>query len=759
MSKIILPLESKLLSSSNLRNDLDMESHETRRQLPAMDIKKFFALETASGKSGSSNMEIEGNSERSPAGGGVCYNDDMLVSPLKNPAFTSSSETHRSVSVSRTKADDMHLDNMEDAVEGEEWKPPVCDRNDTFYMFSGDEGERFSSIHVPHAPVVIPPENTSIDCAGNHQTVKASEPLLVAAGVPVGGSMHHPLHSPQGRKDCLVELYYRGVKTRNKLEEKWATIRAARENAFKAYSFQPTITKRAKAIPRRGNIPRCSKHDTRLCQHLLLEAWKPEADGQCQPIPTISKGSERIVRRVRGNSATVIPVEERLHLDSARRRYRMEEEAVKPQISLVKRTPDDIKAHIDRLYMYEARRQLALHKLREELDAGRCQASLHVNGEDVVGRLVKPMEKTRCRHSMDEEELCFAPQLSSGTEELSLRARRRRVDEWYMFFTRRRHEDAFLPNAVAEKIREALRQADLSRDFSRTAFGLALDEYEKKHGAQLWHLTPPPLAPTPNEELTFAPRINNCRRSQESAQTAHERLFSAAKKQQLAVKEEEERVRLEDVLKERRRKEKQQRQGRQARALSAKKTKLLEKPGSTEEEGRSSPSLLPPSDSPPSIADASDECEVFVVSPTSDTSGPSDSTSLPVEVPTMSAFSHVLDAAKQLQNLIDAPEEGEENSMSSFSPRREEASFVECPEPVLLGDTPQVAAAPPESSASRVCGSKSRALKKMRVSTDILLECALSRLTWSADVATRRREWRESRRRLQGVGKMLYQKM
>ncbi|RNF12156.1 uncharacterized protein Tco025E_06496 [Trypanosoma conorhini] len=757
----VVPLDLKSVPAANARNDLDAECRGARGRLPAVATNKFFAIETSSEGSGSSHVALEGHHERCLAGGGACHSDDVSLSLLKELAFTSSSESSEGVPVSPTRADDVPLDNMDDAVEREKRGLPVCDQNHGPFLDSGLKEEESPDRHLPQAPLAVPLESTSVDCGEKRKLVEASETLFFPTQhVPAGGPMQCSRCLPQGRKDCLVELYYRGVTTRRRLEEKWATIRAARENAFKAYSFQPKITNKAKAIPRRGKIPGCYEHDKHLRQRLILEAWKSESDGQCQPTPTISKGSERIVRRVRGNSAPVIPVEERLHLDSDRRRCRMEEEAVKQQIYWVKRTPGDIKAHIDRLYMCEVNRQFALQKLREEVDAGRRQAPLHVSGADVVRRLARPLERTRRGRCMDEEKQPFAPQLFSGTDELRRRARRRRVDAWYLFFTQRRHEGAFPPNAIAEKIREALEHADLSGNFSRAAFGSALDEYEKRHGTQSWHSTPPPAAPALNEELTFAPKVNPRRSSQESAQAAHERLFSAVRKQQLTIQAEEARVRLEAALDEERRKQKQQRQQRQARALSNKKMKLLESPSSAEEEGRRPPLSLLPSETPQSIADDACVCESFIVSPTSDTSASLDSMPVLVELPTMSAFSHVLVAAQQLQSLLDAAEGREEKEgVSSVSPRQEAAPFAEHTRPVVIADTPQVANTRPEPSVSRGCGSQRSAVKNMRVSTDLLLECALSRLTWSADVATRRREWSEGRRRLQGVGKMLYQKM
>ncbi|KAF8282720.1 hypothetical protein TcYC6_0022070 [Trypanosoma cruzi] len=761
MHQEIGSLKSNLLSLSNARNNPNIGSSDAVGRMPTREIKNFFAVETDSEGSGSRRVDIEGSSEPCLKRLGISLSHGLLPASVKDFVIPSSSDSFTSLRVSPKRADDVHLDDTEN-TEGEKRRLPVGDQSNTSCLGSGDDAEKTPSRHELQTSLVIPPESTFMNHDGRQQALESRKSLLMAEGIPVGNFSHRSQPSHQRRKDCLVELYYRGVKTRKQLEEKLESIRAARENEFKAYSFQPKITNRAKAISRSGSVPGCYERGTRLRQRLLLEAWRSESEGQCQSAPKISKGSERIVRRVRGNSAPVIPVEERLHLDAARRRCRMaeDEEGVKQQISSVKRTAGDIKIHIDRLYMYEEKRQLALRKLREETGVGHSQMPLYVSSEDVVRRLSKPLKKSRRDHSV-EENLLFAPQLSPVTEELSLRARRRRMDDWYLFFTHRHGEGVFPPNAVAEKIREALQQAGLLGAFSRRAFGMALDEYEKRNGLQLWHSTPPPSTPPLNEELTFVPRINSQRNLQAHAQMAHERLFSAAKQQQLAVKEEE-RMRQKELLEEeKKRRKRQQRQQQQFRALSREKMKSLEIISTAGDERRSPPSSLVQSKSLQGIADLSCDSETSVVSPESVSSSPSNPSFMSVAVKSASSCPNLLAAAEQLRQLIDSPADTERNNIKPGFFQEDE---VPCADnnnkPACVpADTSELVFASPEPPVLRVHKKKSDTFANTRVSTDLLLECALSRLVWPADVATRRREWCKGRRRLQRVGKMLYQNM
>ncbi|EKF30842.1 hypothetical protein MOQ_005331 [Trypanosoma cruzi marinkellei] len=755
------PLKSNLLSSSNAKNDPNIGSSDAVGIMPTREIKNFFAIDTDSEGSGSRHMDIKESSEPRPKRLGISHSHGFLPVSVKKFAIPSSSDSFSSLRVSPNRADDVHLDDTENA-EGEKRRPSVGDQSNTSCLVSGDDAEETPSRHEFQTSLVIPREGTFMNHDGNRQVLESRKSQPMAEDIPVGNLAHRSPRSHQQRKDCLVELYYRGVKTRKQLEEKLESIRAARENEFKAYSFQPKITNRAKAISRSGSFPGCYERDTRLRQRLLLEAWRSESEGQCQSTPKISKGSERIVRRVRGNSAPVIPVEERLHLDAARRRCRMaeDEEGVKQQISSVKRTAGDIKIHIDRLYMYEEKRQLALRKLREETGVGRSQMPLYVSSEDVVRRLSNPLKKSRRDHSV-EENLRFAPQLSPVTEELSLRSRRRRIDDWYLFFTHRHGEGVFPPNAVAEKIREALQQADLLGSFSRRAFGMALDAYEKRNGLQLWHSTPPPSAPPLNEELTFVPRINSQRNLQAHTQMAHERLFSAAKQQQLAVKEEE-RMRQKELLEEEeKRRRRQQRQQQQFRALSREKMKSLEGIGSAGDEKRSPPSSLVQSKNSQGIADPSCDSETSVVSSESVISSLSDPSSMSVAIKSASSLPNLLAAAEQLRQLIDSPAETERNNTKPLFFQRD---AVLCADnnnkPACVpADTSELIVTPSEPTVLRVQKKKNHNFTSTCVSTDLLLECALSRLVWPADVATRRREWCKCRRRLQRVGKMLYQNM
>ncbi|PWU91476.1 hypothetical protein C4B63_43g132 [Trypanosoma cruzi] len=284
MHQEIGSLKSNLFSSSNARKNPKIGSSDAVGRIPTREIKHFFAIETDSEGSGSCRVDIEGSSEPCLKRLGISFSHGLPPASVKDFVIPSSSDSFTSRRVSPKRAEDVYLDDMEN-TEGGKRRLPVGDQSNISSLGSGGDAEKTPSRHELQTSLVIPPESTFMNHDGKQQALESRKSLLMAENIPVGNFSHRSQPSHQRRKDCLIELYYRGVKKRKQLEEKLEIIRAARENEFKAYSFQPKITNRAKAIPRSGSVPGCYERDTRLRQRLLLEAWRSESEGQCQSAP------------------------------------------------------------------------------------------------------------------------------------------------------------------------------------------------------------------------------------------------------------------------------------------------------------------------------------------------------------------------------------------------------------------------------------------------------------------------------------------
>ncbi|KEG11981.1 hypothetical protein DQ04_02101150 [Trypanosoma grayi] len=716
-------------------------------KMPAVVIKKFSVLETDTISNDSSHIHADGDSGRGSSDIRMSHgeipplpsnNDRGEASLPRNAGIVSvppivldegqKNEGHSGTELpclshsGSLRAYHQTSSGMGRGDETEANRPRTM-ANDTFWRASVEKRKTQQKETIPISP---PNENIESDKAVN----KLRQVCL-----------------KQGNR--LADLYYRGVKMKQELEEKCNAIRSARENELNSCSFHPEITKQARTLQRCGSVPECYKPNAHLRQRLLLEAWKSEAVEECRPTPMISKGSERIVRRVRGSGAPVVPVEERLHMDSDRRRCRREEDIEIHKPPVVTRTRDDVKAHIDSLYAYEAKRQLTLQKLRGEVDARLCQAPFRVSSNDVVERLVQTLPRTKCDHTA-EEKLVFAPRLNPSTEELSLRARRRRLKEWYQYLSQETCHGPYSPLycAAIENIRDVVRQANLPYNYSLDVFCSTLDHYEQTHGPQLWHSTPPPLEPHLNEELTFVPRVNNQKKPIESSQAAHERLFSKAKEKQQALKLQEQIQQQAASAEEKKRKEKM-------RSWSRKSAKIVEKADRREIVTSHTFSLQRKFSRTLNLS-----CEYGPFSSSRFSASCGDAEASPEALPPseVCSLSPVLGAAEELRNLIDAPEATDANRALILSascdnlPAEDDA--VSCCVPVtIMGEQ-----SPSVLPTSREIPPKPRRAVCDLVTTDLLMECALSRFLWSADVTLRRREWCESRRRLQQVGKALYQR-
>ncbi|KAH9597612.1 hypothetical protein LSM04_004787 [Trypanosoma melophagium] len=733
-------------------DDYDDEDNCAHYKNAKLGIKRFSLLDTTSESSEAAHTHDEKPDESAPRNMRGSCDESLPRSFIREPSCVSLSMTSEIVPSLSTRANEVPPESTQGLIE-KSYSPNVIHTFGTSQAPHDMQEEELE--HVFQAFSTIPTHTVSNGIESENMEVTVSKSFHDNAPDNRGTSVYSE-RIRKRRKNPLADLYYRGIKRKKKLDENLEAIREAQTRDLENCTFKPIITKRGRLIRHCSTRSGYYKHNTQLRQRLLLEAWRSETTEECRPIPVISKGSENIVRRVRGGSAPVLPASERLYLDSARRQCRIGEEDTTQKKPVVVRTLDDVKAHVDGLYLYEERRKLALQKLREEMEKSTSQESLHVNTKDVVKRLTQDRAKAKY-DPLEKGDVSFKPKLSSTTNALILCARRRRLEKWYHFWCKHENSKELPQCAIFEKIRDALQGKTFPDGLSLDIFCNTLEKFEKIHGTQLWHSILPPSEPYLNKELTFAPKINPYKR-EESSSSIHQRLFQVAKTKQITSKRKEQMQREAEFLAEEKRRKKLQ-------VWSARNSKVKERTENVDVKMSLTPflrrELAQNADfscgvGSPSLSQLSSSSSSF-------SSGQIETTFTTKSVPEKCAFLKLLNAADDLRNLIDEPNEIDIH-YSPSPPSNLDSLQVEInPQPHSFTSTVEIAIEVETDSAVLSVlppkQKKPQRLTDIQVSTDILLECALSRRTWSADVSTRKQQECENRRRLKEVGKVLYQMM
>ncbi|ORC84152.1 uncharacterized protein TM35_000481130 [Trypanosoma theileri] len=728
----------------------DEEDNRVHEEIKTANIKRFALVDTTSESSELAHTHDEKRDEPAPSDRRGSCNESLPHSFIRESSCVSLSVTSEIVPSLSTRVDEVPPESTLGLMEK---FSSLNAEQDFLKSLSSHDIRKEELKDILQAFSTFPNHTVSSEIGNENMEVSVLKPIHDNAPDNKVTSVH-PQRVLQKRKNPLAELYYRGINRRKNLEENLKAIREAQVKELENCTFQPIITKRGRSVRHSSSHSGYYRHNTHLRQRLLLETWRSERNEQCRPIPVISKGSENIVRRVRGGSAPVIPASERLYMDSARRRCRIEEEEEKPKKPVVVRTLDDVKAHVDGLYLSEEKRKLALQKLRDEMEKNTYQTPLHVNSKDVVNRLTQGKPKSKCYHLENEDDVRFKPKLSSTTKVLSVCARKRRLEKWYRFWCQYQNSKELPQCAIFEKIRDALQGETFPDGLSLDVFCIALDKYEETHGTQLWHSILPPSEPHLNEELTFVPKVNPYKRK-ESSSSIHQRLFQVAKTRQMASKKKDQMQREAEFLAEEKRRKKLQ-------LWSAQNSKVKEKTRSVGVEMSHTTSLRRELTQNADFSSGVGSSSLSQVSSSSSLEHmePIFASEL---VPEKCALLNLLNAADDLRNLIDEPNEIDIHFSPSPSSNLNGLQTEVNPQSHSFTSTVEIemevetdSAVPPVLPCKQ---QKPKRLTDMQVSTDILLECALSRRTWSADVSTRRREQCENRRRLKEVGKTLYQRM
>ncbi|KAG8346932.1 hypothetical protein TRVL_02236 [Trypanosoma vivax] len=563
----------------------------------------------------------------------------------------------------------------------------------------------------------------------------------------------------------MASLYYNGMERMKRVEKRLQDLRSARDDTLLTCSFKPEITKFAQKMERVGKVPHCYEANTHLRQRMLLEAWGSKPEVECSPIPAISKGSERIVQRVRSQSAHVIPVSERLHLDSSRRRREREESAQKPDTTL-RRRPSEVKALIARFEAAEAKRQLNIERMREDAESSVCVLPVRANGDEVVKRLLEPTPGRR-RKAYVEVEQPFAPQIRSISQELGLRARRRRLQQWYYFWRERTEEGQVsledTDGEIVQRINDILQLAGLDASCSIDDFCNALNKSEKINGVHRWHSSKPPVRRV-ESELTFAPVIHSRPLKPSSCSSVYERLSRSTKIKRLCntpqVVQEVDASEVKSLGK----------CGRRSKTLCSPALDCL-KDGECQSVGNSKPTRsLSSSCQVPSAPAGVSDCQLVELSFVSLSSMESDERSTHTMMSARKICSDSFTTAEEAQHIARASSASSEAQPLSTAFHKEKESHEE---PLMLQsysqpfvDTEDSAFAPPAAITARRARRRAKTVRRSErlaeppLSTDVLLECALgSCSSWSSGLAGWRLNRLKRRRRLRMVGKLLYQNM
>ncbi|EAN77457.1 hypothetical protein, conserved [Trypanosoma brucei brucei TREU927] len=556
-------------------------------------------------------------------------------------------------------------------------------------------------------------------------------------------------------ENCLAKLYYSGMARRKRVEERLEILRA-RDKELRNCTFKPVITDLAKTMERPGAFPYCRSEEAQLRQRALLETWESKIEKECRPTPKISKGSEQIVQRVRSSSACVIPVADRLYMESARRQCRKQEEEEKgfQQTIPLRRSASDVNALIHRLYELEEKRVATIERKRGELwldtkPKRRCE-----NSEQLVERLYRPTP--RRRRPCKSEPILFSPQVNETTKELSLRANRRRLEQWHQLWSKvwkgygEKQERQIIcceHLMILKKIDDVARSSGLTGNCTLNDFCTAMEDYERTHGVQHWRLTPLPLKPHVNEDLTFSPVILPSHRERKGSPPAHQRLFEAAKAKQLQQREEE-----------RKRREEELRQEEKSRAVSRRASRRSSKQLDIKDPAEKGASAWPCS--PTESVSSTDHSRGYKSVELSSLSPSSSPERMPVgfSPPPVWLTPGLIEVAEDLKQLMDEPRGG-----WSYAQLNHSRTKVDAPPDATLRPSPSVG---PKRSGSNHRPLRAPQKKKKRrpvselLSDELLLECAASRCSpFSWNVSARNREHRDSNRRLRNMGKLLYHKM
>nr|CCC93252.1 unnamed protein product [Trypanosoma congolense IL3000] len=566
---------------------------------------------------------------------------------------------------------------------------------------------------------------------------KALEPLGVTGdSQQVVGSNKSP---------ALDSLYYRGVELRKRVEKRLDSLRV-KTSETKHCTFKPEITVYAKTMERSGSLTRCQRHNRQMRQRMLLESWKARDQRECRAMPAISRGSELIVQRARSRSACLLPVEDRLYMDSVRRQYKMEEERTQQEPTPLRRSSSDMDALIHRLYEFEEKRIMSVERLREKIwSEAKPKCRYESNGE-FVERLFRAVPKQKPRK--DEPRPSFEPHINGNSKGLSVRAYRRRLEQWYRLWSRQWSPDTTEEKAqliglehiaTLKKIDEVLQLYGITKRCTLDRFCSALEAYEKEQGVQGWRLCSLPMKVHVNEQLTFAPVTHSSRNAKEDCVPVHERLYEIARAKQHRWKEEERRM--VDHSPER--------GARNEGTMDPLSRNNSNRSARECVEVKEKPPLPPPSSPRVCDTDGFSDCRSVELSSLS-TSYVSDTIPAGFSPPPIWLTPEFIKIVEELQHVINEPSRAGETSASCTGDNVGAASRY-----VQEGVAPS-------SGGSRV---KKRKKKKSYqgggpFSGELLLECAASRRqSFSSDVSARRREARDSERHLRRVGKMLYRSM